>query len=295
MRENLRDSKISVRSAAKKFGCSRKLLMNARRKVAGRKSITLETIKLIQEYYEKNSNPLPEKKLVSKKTLKPCTILQLYEQYQKEHPGHKVSSGVFFTHRPNHVKTKSQAKYIGCLCEYCENIALKLKVINQLQPDTFRDDYKVTSATMCPKPVDAAFNNTACIKRQCKQCGTNMLNDRLKALLSTPTQVTWTRWEIVSAPYYGKQGKKDVKKRKPIQKQGTLEDMLTELKEVYPHADEHLFNKDWQNRQEAILINKLRADKVLGVFDFAENFKCAERLLFTGFCNYPPRSDLLQL
>ena len=149
----------------------RKLLLNARRKVAGRKSITLETIKLIQEYYEKNSNPLPEKKLVSKKKLKPrhifkCTISQFYEQYQKDHPGHKVSSGVFFTHRPTHVKTRSQAKYIGCLCEYCENVALKLKVINQLQPGTFTDDYKVTSATMCSKPVDATFNNPACIKRQ---------------------------------------------------------------------------------------------------------------------------------
>lgn len=121
--------------AAKKFRCSRKLLTNAKQKAFGQKSIRLETIQLIQAFYEENSSPLPYKKLVSNKTQKPrhimrCTISELYSQYQKTHPDHKVSSGVFFAHRPRHVRTKSQAKYIGCLCECFENICLKLKVIN---------------------------------------------------------------------------------------------------------------------------------------------------------------------
>ena len=280
LQEELKESK-TIRSAAKKFRCTctRKLLSIAKQKARGRKCITLGTIKLIQCFYEENSNPLPDKKLVSKKTMKPRHIIsQLYQQYLKEHPSHKFSSGVFFAHRPTHVKTKAQAKYIGCLCEYCENIYLKLKVINQLQPGTFKDEYGLVSATMCDKPVGSKFNHPACIKRQCKECGTQKLSELLQPLLRTPSQeVTWTKWEVVSAPYYGKQGKKEVKKRKPIQKQDTIEELLGELKaEAYPHA-EHLFNKDWQNMQEADLISNLRADEALGVYDFAENFKCGHQ------------------
>ena len=283
LQENLKDSK-KIRSAAKKFKCSRKLLTKAKLKAIGRKRIRLETIQLIQAFYEENSSPLPDKKLVSKKTQKPrhimrCTISQLYSQYQKTHPDHKVSSGVFFAHRPRHVRTRSQAKYIGCLCEYCENIFLKIKVLNQLQPGgIFKDEYSLVSATMCQKSVGARFHNPACIKRQCKDCGIQKLNNILEPLLHTPTQqITWTRWEVVTTPYFGKQGRKDVKKRKPVLKQDTIVEMLAELMtETEPHA-EHLFNKDWQNSQEATLIGKLRADEVLGVYDFAENFKCGHQ------------------
>ena len=133
---------------------------------------------------------------------------------------------------------------------------------------------------MCDKPVGSKFNHPACIKRQCKECGTQKLSELhvLQPLLRTPSQeVTWTKWEVVSPPYYGKQEKKEVKKRKPIQKQDTIEELLGELKaEAYPHA-EHLFNKDWQNMQEADLISNLRADEALGVYDFAENFKCGHQ------------------
>ena len=116
-----------IRSAARAFNCSRKLLSKARRHVAGRKATSRSTVKIIHNFYEDNSTPLPDKKYVSKKTHKPrhilkCTIGQLYQRFKIERPSHKVLSGIFFANRAAHVKTKAQAKYNGCLCEYCENI-----------------------------------------------------------------------------------------------------------------------------------------------------------------------------
>ena len=81
----------------------------------------------------------------------------------------------------------------------------------------------------------------------------------------------------MSAPYYWNQGEKHVKKRKPILKQGTVEDLMKELKTVTHLHEQHLFNKDWQNQQEKRLISKLRVDEALGVFDFAENFMCGHQ------------------
>ncbi len=62
----------------------------------------------------------------------------------------------------------------------------------------------------------------------------------------------------------------------PVEKRGTCRMLLDELKDEAKPFVEHLFNKDWQNRAEE-LIMKLKADEVPGVYDFAENFKCAHQ------------------
>ena len=53
------------RQAAKKFNVSRNLLRKAKREKAGRKPLPDATIKLVKDFYEVNSNAIPDKKLVS--------------------------------------------------------------------------------------------------------------------------------------------------------------------------------------------------------------------------------------
>ncbi|XP_071507484.1 uncharacterized protein [Diadema antillarum] len=270
------------RAAGRYFGCSRKLLGNAIKKSAGRRALSLKTIKLVQEFYEANSNTLPDKKLVSKKTYKPrhvmeSSIANLYQKYTKAHPDNPVSAGMFYSYRPKHVKTRGQAKYIGCLCEYCENINLKIQAINSLHKGTFKDGYDVVKATMCPKPPEWDFNHHSCISRKCKKCGVDMLDQRLQPILADLDKtmiVKWKRWTIIKTTCHTKKGTKEVKKRKPIEKQGTVQDLVKELKEEIDPFSEHLFNKDWQGNQEKNLRKNLQMNEVLGVYDFAENFKC---------------------
>ncbi|XP_033630608.1 uncharacterized protein LOC117292604 [Asterias rubens] len=268
------------RKAARHFGCSRKLLQRARKQSAGRKGIPSERVKLIGNFYQANSNPLPDKKFVSKKTYKPrhlmeSTVADLYHKYKKMHPDQPVSAGIFYSLRPKNVKTKAQAKYVGCLCEYCENINLKIEAVNSIHKGTFKDGYDVIRTTMCPKPPGCDFNHPSCITRKCTKCGVDKMDQRLHPILADPNKsIKWKRWTMVTTTCFTKKGTKQVKKRKPIEMKGTAMDLVTELKtEIHPFS-EHLFNKDWQNNQQKNLLNNIHMDEVLGVYDFAENFKC---------------------
>ena len=172
------------------------------------------------------------------------------------------------------MKTKAQAKYVGCLCEYCENLQLKIEAINHVKPGTFKDLYELSHSTMCAKPTGWAYHRPECITRTCGKCGVHLIDVKLAPLLDTSGIVEWKRWEMVVTTCYTNKVAKQVKKRKPLMKSGTISDLVQQLKEESEPFAEHLFNKDWQNRQEKVLKEKLGPTEVLGIFDFAENVKC---------------------
>lgn len=64
-----------LREASRRFGVSRKLLAKARKDREGRKPVSHLKAKLMETFYEAHSNPLPDKKFVSKKTGKPRYIM----------------------------------------------------------------------------------------------------------------------------------------------------------------------------------------------------------------------------
>ena len=77
------------RFASKTLGLNRKRIYTKPQQ-RGRRSMTEETKVTVGNFYEAMANPLPEKKLVSKKTGKPRMILsrpvsQLYEQFKVVH------------------------------------------------------------------------------------------------------------------------------------------------------------------------------------------------------------------
>lgn len=266
------------RAACRKFGVSRKLLANAIKRVAGRKPTPLQTIQKITEYYEANSRILPDKKMVSKKTGKPGHVLetpvsQLYENFIVDHPDHRVGAATFHRLRPSHVKLKSQAKYVGCLCEYCENVRLKINSINHQQPGTFSGLYDISHHTLCEKAPECEFHDPSCIKRDCESCGVDKICDKLLEIDQTKPH-EWKRWEMMETQCHMQKETKTVKKRGLITKSGTFKEMVDELKDELKPFSEHLFIKDWQHKQQCALQKNLRSDEVLSVFDFAENFTC---------------------
>lgn len=266
------------RAASRKFGVTRKLLANAIKRVAGRKPISLATILKVTKFYEDKSRILPDKKLVSKKSFKPrhileTSVLDLYKIYTLENPDHRIGTTSFYRLRPKHVKLRSQAKYIGCLCEYCENINLKMSLINHTQPGTFRNLYDVSDSTMCSKPIDSEFHIPACIKRECGECGVNQLDHKLSAFDQT-RPLEWKRWEMMETQCHTNKETKTVKKRGLIMKAGTFNEFMEELKVELQPFSEHLFTKDWQHKQQCLLQKSLQSDEVSSVFDFAENYTC---------------------
>ncbi|KAJ8046204.1 hypothetical protein HOLleu_04813 [Holothuria leucospilota] len=268
------------REASRRFGVSRKLLQNAKKLSAGRKQIPQETRQLVQDFYETHSNQIPDKKLVSKKTGKARhvlegTIAKLHTEYNKLHPDNKVSAAMFYKLRPKNVKTRSEGKYIGCLCEYCENLQLKIDVINNQQPGAFKDLYDLSQSTMCEKPQGSKFNDLSCITRKCDECGVDKMDDKLEILLKDGNkELHWKSWDMVTATVHSRK-KKDVKKRSLVEKSGTMADLIKELKAGTESFSKHLFQKDWQHQQQNKLKANLGASEAIAILDFAENFTCS--------------------
>lgn len=273
------------RSTAKKIGVSRKLISKAIKHQAGRKKLQRSIVKVVEDFYETVANQLPDKKLVSKKSGKPtsimdCSVTKAYHQFKLLNPQIKISLSKFFLLRPLHIKTQKEANYRGCLCEYCENITLKLKVINAhlaaVKVPPIKDIYHFASITMCDK-LDADFHHPQCVLRKCTNCGISQLDRHIEPLLHTETQnVEWKRWELITQKVQkGVDKLVDVRTRTLIVKSGNMSELITELKEEGIPFAEHLFNKGWQNKQLQLIRSNLPQDSCLCILDFAENYRCA--------------------
>ena len=264
------------REACRRFKINRKLLQS-KRKRRGKMALRLDVIREVKSFYESNSIQLPYKKLVSKKTGKPRHIMEtsiaaLHEKYQKAHPDKKVSPSQFYVLRPRHVRPMAEAKYNGCLCEYCENINLKISALQRFHPHRI-NMYSLVNSTMCPKQDGSQFHQPKCIQRQCSDCGISAL-DELINNDNKDVPVQWKRWEVTKVKIHTNKGKRTIKRRNLEGKSGTLQKLVNEIKtEVAPHA-QHLFNKEWQQTQYKELREKLRGNEVLSVWDFSENYKC---------------------
>ena len=68
-----------------------------------------------------------------------CTEFHENVKYTEAYLDNPVSAAMFYRCRPRNVKSKMQAKYVGCLCEYCENLQLNIEAINRIKPGTFKE------------------------------------------------------------------------------------------------------------------------------------------------------------
>ena len=84
-------------------------------------------------FLEDMATPLPDKKLVSKKTGKGASLLQqslreLHREFCSS--GNLISFSTFAKCRPPNVRLMAQACLRQCLCEYCANVELLLTALN---------------------------------------------------------------------------------------------------------------------------------------------------------------------
>ncbi|XP_012944952.1 uncharacterized protein LOC106013527, partial [Aplysia californica] len=73
--------------------------------------------------------------------------------------------GFFCKNRPQFVKTQQFMKFNLALCEICENIDLKLKVIVEAGITTLgKDRNHLLHLMLCPRAPGARFHHLSCIK-----------------------------------------------------------------------------------------------------------------------------------
>lgn len=239
--------------------------------------IPAETRDTVQRFYQDNATTLPDKKFVSKRTKKACafltmTVRGLFAKFQKENPAMKVGLSTFAALKPTHVKHRHLITYRGCLCEYCQNVELKMAAINKLANHSiFKDIYDFNAATLCERADNQPFHKLPCIQRQCGNCGTSKLDAVLDLdVLKHKGNVEWKKWARETKEENGKKTSRMVLGRK----EGPLEEMLQELKIEAAALSEHLFTASWQSREFLRVSKSPPSRSVVMVLDFAENYSC---------------------
>lgn len=243
-------------------------------------AISTEIQESVSNFYESEAVIVPDKKAVNKKLEKtqvlPISIVTAWSKWKEENPGKQLSFDKFQKLRPKTVKTQKYRKLYQCLCEYCENVKLKLQAVNRLadrcdQPDLkLSSEFLAVNATLCPKS-EGKFHQLDCIDRKCEYCGTDKLKEILGPLMNVD-EVKWKRWENVQS--VNPKTHKQITKRQEVDKSGSSEDLVEELVAELGFLSVHLFEAQWQQQQFSLLKDNLPEKSVSLTIDFAENYTC---------------------
>ena len=127
-------------------------------------------------FFEAESHPLPEAKLVSQKTGKCSSVLSkplkdLHAEFLES--GNDISFSHFAKCRPTHVRPMRQASLRQCLCEYCTNVELKLRAVNGIAARLdnncrIRHVYHAVDIITCGRH-EGVWRKT-CAYRECSTC-----------------------------------------------------------------------------------------------------------------------------
>ncbi len=235
----------------------------------------------VVQFYEENAVYLPDKKYISKKTMKKTGFLQhpvstLFSSFKEKHPNIKIGLKKFYKLRPDHIKLQGAIKFRGCLCEYCTNIELKATAVNKVGnsyglPSFFHGVYGVSRVTMCPKD-GRKYYRRSCIERKCESCGVQNLRSHVAKLTDVhgTKSMTYKKWERTTCQEGGKVISKQVIQTKTT----SLAECIDEMIEESTRLSAHLHNASWQSHQFSDLTKDVPDGSAVMVLDFAENFVC---------------------
>ena len=229
-------------------------------------------------------NPSPA--AVSKKTNLPKrymekTIREAHKEFMSENDV-QISFSHFAKLRPRDTCVCKYTKYISSCCEYCLNIVLKRDALNAfLNGKNFRDilvpgKYDLSSLTLCGKAAKGQHLRL-CLDRKCSDCGIINIRRQLQPALDqhADAMVHWKRWSLDQQETQDRTGAvKMTSRRVLLQKEGCLDELLSELEEGMASFSLHLANKDWQHQMYSALARNLPQEWLLFCMDFAENFGC---------------------
>ena len=232
--------------------------------------MSAETIKLVKDFHEVNSNTMPHKKLVSS-----CVHVSAVLQSTPRRQDQNCQILPAATAKCKHM---GKAKLIVCQCEYCTNLQLKLKIINSYlaaeQKPTTQDLYSLSNNSMCQKSPDNKYHQPSCLKQTCVNYGVCKLHNNYLEELSKvkDMDITWKHWELVPREIVSKSKKSIIYMRCLVTKIRRMAIFIEELNKEFKPFPEHLFTKDWQNEQLQSLRTNMTKNTLLSILDFTENY-----------------------
>ena len=231
--------------------------------------------KRVEDTFQYGSVTFPDKKLVSKKSKRPRqvlnrTITQLYCDFKKKYPGINISRSTFSSLRPKHIKLMKFNKRNSCLCEYCENINLKLKACNKFPSFPYSNKFLLNSDSLCEHT--GQFPAVKCIDRKCSECGIQKVSEKMSKFMANygTENVTYEVWGRVKYEH------KAIFKTKlaEVTKTTSVRQLISELLKDLVKFAKHVFIWEWQNLQFKEAQEKLPRGVLLTVMDFQQNYTC---------------------
>ena len=244
----------------------------------------MDVIREIQDTYRSSevSRTLPTMRNVKsdlkERRVMEVTVNRAYDIWKKKSPQTDVSLSSFQKLSPEDVLLQRRTRLIQCLCEYCTDIMLKLKVLNQvasacnLPGCKIVDKYELIANTVCPKENGDANFNLKCLDRNCDECGVKLLDNKYERLVATngDRETGWLKWENRSYVHLNR----PKTKRVIAEKTGTVRQLIRELEEESVPLAKHVFVANWQQSMYSKICKELDATTVVFVMDFAGNYAC---------------------
>ncbi|XP_033752596.1 uncharacterized protein LOC117336235 isoform X2 [Pecten maximus] len=242
--------------------------------------IAKETEESIQNFFcqDNVSTNLPNKKNIKKDAVE-CRVIQgslhsVWNKWKEANPNKAISYDKFTKLKPKVVKTQKHRKYLQCLCEYCENLRLKMVAINKLSQEQkptlkMKSIQEAVEKTLCPRT--GPFHSLKCIDRECVDCGTGKLHADLIAALEEKDQ-EWKKWALQVS--INKRNGKEIKKKELTVSKGKTSELIAEFEKELHFLSKHLFEANWQISQFGILTKNIPPATIALAIDFAENYSC---------------------
>jgi hypothetical protein len=235
---------------------------------------------LVKEFFKDESNVIynPDRKKVSKKTGLPTvyckkSLKAAHADFLNQHDT-RMSFSTFYKLKPKNLKSQKTILWNQCLCETCENVALKIKAVKGVNPaSSLQNKYHVAGLTLCEPHV--SNNNRQCYERSCSKCSTQNLKQVLEQELCGKSEIQWKEWID-----------NDKKKNLIVKKSSTNAFIAQFCKnvEVLPH---HLFTSDWQHKQYKASQRKIQEGDIVIGMDFSENYRtCYQNEIASAHFSY---------
>ena len=200
------------------------------------------------------------------------SLRECYSIFMKENPTTEIGFSKFCSLRPVNVLLSAAMPRDVCLCKYHENIKMLCESLHKeiddfpMYPGTFAENF------VCNPESEL------CMLGNCKKCAKcpSLLQKIRSSAGKLDEHATWYQWEHVKQMVQGKKGKslKRVKKIQKVLKEGTVDDLLVDLKVQLPSFLEHVFVKRQQARFFKEKLEHLTEEEAVVQVDFAENYSC---------------------
>ncbi|XP_063384484.1 uncharacterized protein LOC134670614 [Cydia fagiglandana] len=194
------------------------------------------------------------------------TMKGLFRSFKKENPELRCSYSYFIKNRPFYVKPPSVAGRETCLCKTHTNAQYIIDALHKTRVLATSNMNELIASTVC------STYNKACMTGNCKDCKTKEI--LFRETTGNLGLVKWAHW-IRKSEMIEKSGKK-VKVTKNVKEiaEGTVEELIGNLKQTMIQLKKHVYNIKVQCKSYRNAIDNLNNNEVVLHVDFSENYNC---------------------